>query len=426
MLPASASTAILQAALANAAQRVPVANAAVALVQDRQIITACHGAQESDRFYLASLAKSLTAHVALAVLKDIDFALDRSLVSILPELLLPEGPVSFERLLNMAVGLSEGGASNFGLSPDFPATERMIRMAFAERHTNGPMAFSYHNGTYVSACVALERLTGQSAEDLIPSTLQKTCGLKHISVIGDDDFINIAPTVHADGAFCKVPLVVGRNSLGAGGLGGSIVDMAHWVAANLCDDGHPRWTKTNPGYHMGWFYNPPGEVITRYHTGSGPGYGHYCALLDDRRIGIVVLTSSHKSVATAISAEILNAIGQLPAASTESALIAERRIYADRLDLATFHPATVAELAGQYFNPEAGQIAITTHENTLRIAFADCPSANGMIMGDSDGRQMILPFHPAVRHDPDQSELLFLRPKGQALDIDHYGCFSRV
>jgi CubicO group peptidase (beta-lactamase class C family) len=426
MAPASASTAILQDALVSAALRVPLAHAAVAVVQDGQIIIACHGVQENDRFYLASLAKSLTAHVAMAVLEEVDFALDRSLASIMPELDWLEGRLSFERLLNMQIGLSEAGASNFGLSPDLPVAERLSRMAFATRHKDGPMAFSYHNGAYVSACTALERLTGENAEDLFPATLKRTSELEHISIIGDDNFIDIVPTVHTDDAFCKVPLIVGRNSLGSGGFGGSIVDMARWVAQSLTKQRDACQPAPNSEYHLGWFHSSTGEVITRYHTGSGPGYGHYCALLDDRQIGVVVLTSGHKSVATAISAEIMHAMGELSAALAESALVTERGIYMDRLDLATFHRATAIELTGQYLNLEAGQMAIATHQGSLRIVFADCPSANGLIVSHPNGGLMILPDHPAVRHDPDQSELLFVRSTGPTLHIDHYGAFSKI
>jgi CubicO group peptidase (beta-lactamase class C family) len=417
---------IVETALADATHRVPLAHAAVALIQDGNITIACLNVEETDRFYLASLSKALVAQVIQAGIHRFGINLDQPLNSILPELRLKGGPATFDRLLNMAVGLTEGGASNFGLSDTLPTTERLIRMAFAQQNADGPFAFSYHNGAYVAACLAFERIAGQAAEKLIPAILSESAGIDNISVIGGDDFIDIPPTVQAGDQFLHVPLVVGRNSLGSGGLGGSINTMAHWISANLSEAMVRSPPTTNAVYDKGWLCNQKGAPVTRYHTGSGPGYGHYCALLENQNAGIVVLTSSHKTVAAVVAAQVLHKLDLIPRQAVDDALAAEHAVYSARLDLSCLPPCNDPSLSKEYFNSEAGLVRIKQHNQALQIQFADCPSADGEIVIHPKGDLLIRPFHKAVLYDPDQSELLFLRPSEQALHIDHYGDFTML
>jgi hypothetical protein len=415
----------LHIALADAAHRVSLAHAAVAFVWHGNVYIACHGTGADDRFYLASLSKALFAHVAVRCFNDLGLDAGQSLAEILPELQLPGGPPTLDRLLDMAVGLSESGASNFGLALEISAAERLRRMAFAERHSEGANKFTYHNGAYVAVCVAIERLTGKSAEDCFAFALHDISGCQSVSMIGKKDFVDVNPMVHTGKEFMPVPLIVGRNSLGSGGLGASISFMGNWVAANLKVDLPFMNSKTEPCYHRGWFYNPLGEVLTRRHTGSGPGYGHFCALLDHDKVGVVVLTSTHKCVAEAVTIQILNAFGYIQKGVLEIAIAGENGVFCNRVDLAKLAVTRSRDMAGIYYSPEAGLACIAERDSGLHISFPDCPSADGMIVQHPTRGDIIRPSHPAVYYDPDPAEIIGIDKVGESIILDHYGIFTQ-
>lgn len=166
-------------------------------------------------------------------------------------------------------------------------------------------SWSYNNGGYIALSVAIERLTGQSLEDVLRERIFEPIGMTDTLLRRvDTDFVPNSATLHmlgAGGRFTKE--YMGMAIAGEGGMVSTVDDMLRWLAhMNRPVVGSPEtWAAmtaphvlsngTSTGYALGLAVGTYRGKATVMHGGTVLGGGCQMIRLPDSGLDIIVLTN---------------------------------------------------------------------------------------------------------------------------------------
>jgi CubicO group peptidase (beta-lactamase class C family) len=447
-------------------RRFGIATAAVAVVKgaDNWVWTGPAGAAAPATeapFYLASCSKAYTATaIALAVGEGL-LEFDQPAVTLVPELNIPgEGAAnaSLRDLLAMRTGLRTAGAVHFGFRPDMPVEERLRRAAFAEADKPFGQRFGYHNIGPIAARVALERASGMPIGSYLRSRLLTRLGMRSTWALGEPGAqCFVSPALPTEAGPMEVPLVIGANSLGAGGLFGSIADAVAWMrfqidpgavldlpsSAALAqtqspqsahaggDADAPAFGSPMVAYGMGWFVGEALGSRLLFHGGNVPGCGLMVLLVPEQKLGIACYLAGPVPFARYIALAALEAV-------TGGALItpdfeAEMAMWTDQVPHSPKVPERamslhVRQMTGRYMSSEAGELVVEAQGRGLVARYALCPLYDGKIGFTGDNRAQVAFDAPALRPqaEPEDAATLTFAPDGSGVHNGWLGRFDRI
>ena len=309
-------------------------------------------ADERAVFRIASMTKSFTAAVVLALRDEGVWQLDDPVARHAPELATVQGPagspaITLRHLLSMTAGMATDDAwadRHLDMAPEEIDRIYAANPTFAHR-TND--AFEYSNLGYGMLGRAVLRATGSRVQDHITERLLHPLGMHDTTWLRpdhdhwarphrwrDDELVRDWPTPIGDGEIAPM-----------GDLWTTVADLAHWVlwldAANT-EPHQPEFVGLSPasrremqriqtyigintvaghtcptGYGFGLNVRDDatlGKVVA--HAGGLPGYGSNMRWLAGRGVGAIALgnsTYAPMSVMTMRMLDVLHSHGQVPA-----------------------------------------------------------------------------------------------------------------
>jgi CubicO group peptidase (beta-lactamase class C family) len=188
------------------------------------------------RMRIGSTTKHFAALAFMLLCEDGKAGIDDPIGAYLPEL----HPATHEVTLRQLMGHIGGLRDSHDISWSFSGTGRPIACAdllSLYRHIDDANAaagttWSYNNGGYLMLSVAIERITGQSFEEVLSERIFKPVGM-HDTLVRrwDTDFVPNSATLHMTnlaGGFEKSYL--GTALSGEGGIVSTVDDMLRWLA----------------------------------------------------------------------------------------------------------------------------------------------------------------------------------------------------
>ena len=178
----------------------------------------------------------------------------------------------------------------------------------------------YCNGGFLLLTVAIERITGQSLEDVFRDRIFKPAGMNDTLLRRvNTDFVQNSATDHVmnvAGGFEKSNL--GTAFAGEGGIVSTVDDMLRWLAhMNAPWIGRAAtWAAMkapqsllngmSTGYGLGLFTGQYRGVATIYHGGGALGANSQMLKVPDARLDIAVMVNRDDAVATLLANRILD------------------------------------------------------------------------------------------------------------------------
>ena len=315
-------------------------------------------ADERAVFRIASMTKSFTAAVVLALRDEGVWQLDDSVARHAPELATVQGPagsppITLRHLLSMTAGMATDDAwadRHLDMTPEEIDRIYAANPTFAHR-TND--AFEYSNLGYGMLGRAVLRATGYRVQEHISERLLQPLGMHDTTWLRPDHAHWARPHRWRDGLLVRDwPTPIGDGEIAPmGGLWTTVADLANWVAwldaANTTPH-QPEFVGLSPasrremqrihtyigigtvaghtcptGYGFGLNVRDDptlGKVVA--HAGGLPGYGSNMRWLAGRGVGAIALgnsTYAPMSVMTMRMLDVLHAHGQVPAAPAPAA-----------------------------------------------------------------------------------------------------------
>jgi D-alanyl-D-alanine carboxypeptidase len=288
--------------------------------------------ENSDRFHLGSLTKSVTATMIATLVEEGRLSWQTTPLKVFPELsgyIYPSlRAVTLEQLLSHSAGITPFlKESELKRCPSFPATPREQRMAFTRWLLQLPPAlppgkrYHYSNAGYTIATAMAEKVSGRSWEDLMQERVFQPLALRNAGFGWPATEANNQPWGHEEAREQLLPHDPQPNGQlnclvhPAGNIHMSLQDMARYLQVHLrglqgektllqrhivqklhCSRVRVDGTAAeNLGYGLGWNVQPhrapPGQAVS-YHTGSAGTFlaGAWLVPLKDR--ALVVMTNS--------------------------------------------------------------------------------------------------------------------------------------
>ncbi|HEX8192001.1 MAG TPA: serine hydrolase domain-containing protein [Allosphingosinicella sp.] len=189
-------------------------------------------------FRLGSIAKQFTAAVVLQLVAEGRLSLDDPLSRFFPDWPAPGAGATVRQLLNHSSGLQD-----FSKIPGWIAANRQRAVTTAElvalmrslpaRAAPG-QAWEYNNGGYVMLGAVVEQVTGKAWHEAVAERIARPLGLRTIGYAVPEAVGRAAAQGYTDGEGGRqLPLPLSHMSVAhaAGGLQGSVADMARWARA---------------------------------------------------------------------------------------------------------------------------------------------------------------------------------------------------
>lgn len=284
-------------------------------------------AERTDRFHLGSLTKSMTATVVARLVERGVVGWDDTIERLNPDLAatIPEKSrgITLAQLLSHRSGMPDD-RNDSGIILRLWQLEGAITAQRAEaaafllaRPSVGTPgeSFAYSNANYIVVGHLIERVTGQSWEDLIQAELFEPLGMTTAGhgPPGMDDEAITQPRGHGGpaGAYKAVPAALGADNAPALGPAGrvhcSIEDLATYARAHLAglrgQDGilpatafaHLHTDIDHDGYALGWGLIGEGIDRRSSHTGSNTRWLAVIHIWPERNLAIVIAMNAMPS-----------------------------------------------------------------------------------------------------------------------------------
>lgn len=379
---------------------------AVAVVQNDQVIyQRSFGTDASQRFYLASVPKSMTALSARLLAEEKKLDLDAPLTTTLPALELPApldpARMSVRDLLTHRLGF-ENDAVTFRQSYSGEIDEATT-FALLEKHTVvTPRVFRYDNLGYLLASHAIERAAGEPFWTLMRERVLAPVGMLDTSE---------KPCIDTKSARTM--------NRGSGGLCSTIADMTRWLRVNMTDgvlDGARIFPRSvmrevhspqisldrkfgrlqRRAYGLGWYHADYQGDLVLHHFGSYPKAWAHVSWMPDRNIGVVVLANENTPLSDSVAmlaydsllgradavtrfeteiTELEGFLGKLPSLLEGMAA----KIHAEAADSSR----ELASYAGTYVDDAFGTMIVREKDGVLLATIGDRSAALQRVRGDA-------------------------------------------
>ena len=403
---------------------------AIAIVKDDSVVLAKgYGLRQlglPDRvddetlFAIASNTKAFTS-ASLAILVDQGtLAWDDRVQRFYPEFQLYDPYVSadmrIEDLLSHRSGLGTFSGDLIWYGTPYSREEVVSRARYLKQAYPFRAGYGYSNIMFIAAGIVLERSSKMSWEDFVTEKILKPLGMEStvVSTTQLASRSNVAtPHGETDGVLTAFPWYNWDSMAPAGGIISSARDMSRWMRLQL---GHgtfdgttiykpaqarTMWTphtsfvvserseKSVPsrhfsGYGLGWEVS---DYLGRKIVSHGGGYDgmfSHQALVPEERLGVIVLTNSMSSIASALTQEVLDAYLGAPERDWSSEALArqkrseERRTAerkkADSSRVLKSKPSLpIASYAGTYGDAMYGNAEVRLENGKLVLAMLPNP-----------------------------------------------------
>jgi beta-lactamase class C len=275
-------------------------------------------------FRLASLSKAFGATLAAMDVRAGKLAWTDKVVASSPSFKLKnglEGEVTVEDVLSHRVGLPPFAYDDLLEHGTTPA-EILAKYADVKPACAPHACFNYENTTYNMIQPILEKVAGQPYAQLVRSRIFDPLGMRTASV-GWKSFTSstnwASPHRRKGDVWVPVPVKEPYYRVpAAGGVNASIMDMTHWLAAQMGSNPQALppeivadlttmrvatpmegkrlrslgWPARDTGYGLGWRSANYSGTRVVYHSGSVEGFLGWVAYVPDRHVGIVVLSNT--------------------------------------------------------------------------------------------------------------------------------------
>jgi CubicO group peptidase (beta-lactamase class C family) len=274
-------------------------------------------ATRGDRFHIGSNTKAMTAGLVALLVDEGRLTWAATLAELFPELATRMRPeyrdVTVRDLLTHHSGLVRDASGDFGRGTAWEQRERFVGWVLTRPPASPRGTLGYSNANYVLAGALVERLAGESYEQLLVRRLLAPLGLKNVRfgpprAPGRYD----QPSGHIAGAFGRWRADASEQTnplyAPAGDLNLSVHDWALWAQALLraASGGPSPWKPetlaallTPPvpadSMAMGWqvlsrpWARPGGRILA--HTGTNRLHFSIAILAPETGFGILVMTN---------------------------------------------------------------------------------------------------------------------------------------
>jgi len=294
-----------------------------------------------DRFHIASCTKSMTATVAAILVEQGRLRWTSRLLDLVPQLQATARPeyrnATLEQLLGHAAHMpayTQFGPERLEELKSLPGTPTEQRLAFlkevlaSEPPNRGTGDAAYSNVGYTAAALMLERVTGESWEQLIRTRLFQPLGLVQVGLGWPATRENPdQPRGHLRraGRLEAQPLddsyLLPIALWPAGAVNSSIGDLARYAAdhlrglrgekALLSSTTYQRLHRTlngrAPGFTLGWGVRSDPRWGT-VHYGAGSGGTFFTRILIVPQLNAAIVVASNSGDAAAATREVLDAV----------------------------------------------------------------------------------------------------------------------
>lgn len=294
-------------------------------VSGNRAITASIAVTTEDKWHIGSLTKSMTATLAAKLVQDNIIQWHTTIAEVYPE--LSDGmqsqylSVTLSELLSHTAGFKENlpSLTNYFQSDDDITVQRqqMVEEALLLKPNNDRGEFHYSNLSYMLAGAMMEKLTGQSWEELINNYVflplnMTSAGFGAPDITGDIQ----QPVGHSQSGNSWQAVMVTDNEIAdnppvlgpAGTVHASLMDMAKYLSAHLIGASGESVTgflsaemfailhqdTSGTGYSLGWGIND-GVLI---HSGSNTMWLAKAVVRPQNNTAIFVVTNAADLVAS--------------------------------------------------------------------------------------------------------------------------------
>lgn len=191
----------------------------------------------SSVFRLGSITKQFTAAVILQLVGEGRISLDDPLTRFFPDYPQPGATATVRQLLGHMSGIQSYTSIPGWMAPNMARPQTTAQMIAAFRDVPSPTrpgeAWAYNNSGYVLLGALIEQVTGKSWHEAIVERISRPLGLATIAY--GEDSAALAATVRGyaageNGVEIAQPIHMSVPH-GAGGLVGSVEDLAKWARA---------------------------------------------------------------------------------------------------------------------------------------------------------------------------------------------------
>lgn len=188
-------------------------------------------------FRLGSIVKQFTAAVVLQLVAEKKMSLDDPLSRFFPDYPQPGSGATVRQLLNHTSGIQD-----FSKIPGWivknrhrPWTTAELLAVFRDLPARAMPghAWEYNNGGYVLLGAIIEQVTGKTWHEQVAERISRPLGLKTVAYALPSDLPSTSALGYTDEEGRPQPVRLSHMSLAhaAGGLNGSVADMARWAQA---------------------------------------------------------------------------------------------------------------------------------------------------------------------------------------------------
>jgi D-aminopeptidase len=278
------------------------------------------------RMRIGSVTKHITCLAYLLLCEDGKAGIDDPIGRYLPELPSVASPVTVRQLMGHISGLRDA----FDISVHINGTSSLLTNRgildlygqISDVNAAPDERWSYNNGGYQLLSLAIERIAGQSLEDLFRTRIFEPLGMRDTLLRRfDSDFTPNSASMHmtkTGGGFERSYL--GLEHLGDGGIVSSIDDMLRWLAHmdapmvgsthswELIKQAQVLMNGTSTGYGLGLILGRYRDIDTIGHAGVVMGGNAQLLKLPEIGVDIVIIANRHDVDSGALAYRIIDSL----------------------------------------------------------------------------------------------------------------------
>jgi len=278
----------------------------------------------SMRLRIGSTSKHFTALAYLLLCEAGQAHVDDPIVKYLPELHPVTHAITMQQLMAHVSGLRDAHEIAWQLSGSHPqvSSRELLSMYQGMDEVNAApdTAWSYNNGGYLILSAVIERITGQSLEDVLRTCIFEPVGMFDTLLRRRDcDFVANSATLHATnvaGDYEKSYL--GTALAGEGGVVSTVDDMLRWLAHMdapkvggaatwlALKSPHTLRNKTSTGYGLGLINGEYRGIETLSHGGGVLGGNSQMLKVPAAGLDVVVMSNRDDISSTVFANRILD------------------------------------------------------------------------------------------------------------------------